>query len=61
VRIRETGKNRRLEIDNPLLFGTYRKIGGFEEKNQLGLFLVVESEDADQTFRNYKLWSEFKE
>jgi len=38
-------KNRRLEIENPLLFGTYRKkIGGFTEKNQLELFLTGEPE-----------------
>ena len=38
-------KNRKLEIENPQIFGTYRKkLGGFEDKNQLELFLAKESE-----------------
>ena len=38
-------KNRKLEIENPQIFGTYRKkIGGFEDKNQLELFLAKEPE-----------------
>ena len=37
-------KNRKLEIENPQIFGTYRKkLGGFEDKNQLELFLAKES------------------
>ncbi len=36
-------KNRKLEIENPQVSGTYRsKLGGFETKNQLELFLVNE-------------------
>ena len=36
-------KNRKLEIENPYIFGTYKKkIGGFVEKNQLELFLANE-------------------
>lgn len=38
-------KNRKLEIENPQIFGTYRKkLGGFEDKNQLELFLAEEPE-----------------
>ena len=38
-------KNRKHEIENPQIFGTYRKkIGGFEDKNQLELFLAKEPE-----------------
>ena len=38
-------KNRKLEIENPKIFGTYRKkLGGFEDKNQLELFLAKEPE-----------------
>ena len=38
-------KNRKLEIENPQIFGTYRKkLGGFEDKNQLELFLAKEPE-----------------
>jgi site-specific DNA-methyltransferase (adenine-specific) len=33
-------KNRKLEIENPQIFGTYRKkLGGLEDKNQSELFL----------------------
>ena len=40
-------KNRKLEIENPHIFGTYRKkLGGFDEKNQLELFLANEPEVA---------------
>jgi len=36
-------KNRKLEIDNPQIFSTYRKkLYGFENKNQLELFLAKE-------------------
>ena len=36
-------KNRKLEIENPQFFGTYRKkLGGFEEKGQLELLLAKE-------------------
>lgn len=36
-------KNRKLEIENPQIFGTYRKkLGGFDEKGQLELFLTSE-------------------
>lgn len=36
-------KNRKLEIENPHIFGKYRqKLGGFENKNQLDLFLAEE-------------------
>lgn len=36
-------KNRKLEIENPQVFGTYRKkIEGFKDKLQLELFLVNE-------------------
>jgi len=36
-------KNRKHEIENPQTFGDYRKkLGGFEDKNQLELFLVKE-------------------
>ena len=38
-------KNRKLEIENPQIFGTYRKkLGGFEDNNQLELFLAKEPE-----------------
>ena len=38
-------KNRKLEIENPQIFGTYRqKLGGFEDKKQLELFLANEPE-----------------
>lgn len=38
-------KKRKLEIENPQIFGTYRKkLGGFEDKNQLELFLAKEPE-----------------
>lgn len=37
--------NRKLEIENPITFSTYRsKLGGFEDKNQLELFLEEEPE-----------------
>lgn len=40
-------KNRKLEIENPHIFGTYRKkLGGFDEKNQLELFLANEPKVA---------------
>lgn len=36
-------KNRKLEIENPQIFGTYKKkLGGFDDKNQLEMFLVSE-------------------
>ncbi|HOY39196.1 MAG: site-specific DNA-methyltransferase [Bacteroidales bacterium] len=38
-------KNRKLEIENPQIFGSFRKkLGGFENKNQLELFLAKEPE-----------------
>jgi site-specific DNA-methyltransferase (adenine-specific) len=38
-------KNRKLEIENPQIFVTYRqKLGGFEDEKQLELFLVNEPE-----------------
>lgn len=38
-------KNRKLEIENPQIFGTYRKkLVGFKDKNQLELFLAKEPE-----------------
>lgn len=38
-------KNRKLEIENPQIYGTYRKkLVGFEDKNQLELFLAKEPE-----------------
>src|SRR5574344_2047610 len=38
-------RKRKLEIENPQIFGTYRKkLGGFEDKNQLELFLAKEPE-----------------
>lgn len=37
--------NRKLEIENPITFSTYRsKLGGFEDKKQLELFLEEEPE-----------------
>ena len=40
-------KNRKLEIENPQIFGTYKKkLGGFDEKNQLELFLANEPKVA---------------
>lgn len=37
--------NRKLEIENPITFSTYRsKLGGFEDKTQLELFLEEEPE-----------------
>ncbi len=39
----EISKNRKLEIENPQVFGTYRKkLGGFTDKEQLELFLTNE-------------------
>ena len=36
-------KNRKLEIENPQIFGTYKKkLGGFDDKCQLEMFLVSE-------------------
>jgi site-specific DNA-methyltransferase (adenine-specific) len=36
-------KNRKIEIENTQIFGTYRKkLGGFEEKGQLEMFLAKE-------------------
>lgn len=36
-------KNRKSEIENPQIFGTYKKkLGGFTDKNQLEMFLVNE-------------------
>lgn len=36
-------KNRKLEIENPQIFGTYKKkLGGFDDKNQLEMFLASE-------------------
>lgn len=38
-------KKRKLEIDNFQIFATYRKkLGGFQDKNQLELFLAKEPE-----------------
>lgn len=38
-------KNRKLKIENPQIFGTYsKKLGGFDDKNQLELFLAKEPE-----------------
>lgn len=38
-------KNRKLEIENPQIFATYKqKLGGFNDKNQLDLFLAQEPE-----------------
>lgn len=38
-------KNRKLEIENPQIYGTYRKkLGGFGEKYQLEMFLAKEPE-----------------
>lgn len=47
VEFLEISKNRKLEIENPQIFGTYRKkLGGFEDKNQLKLFLAGEPETS---------------
>ena len=36
-------KNRKLELENPQIFGTYKKkLGGFNDKNQLDMFLASE-------------------
>ncbi|MHB9057010.1 MAG: DNA-methyltransferase [Paludibacteraceae bacterium] len=36
-------KNRKIEIENPQIFGTYKKkLGGFDDKNQLEMFLASE-------------------
>lgn len=36
-------KNRKLEIENPQIFGTYKKkLGGFEDNSQLEMFLASE-------------------
>jgi site-specific DNA-methyltransferase (adenine-specific) len=41
----EISKKRKLEIENPQVFGAYRKkLGGFEDKHQLELFLAGEPE-----------------
>jgi len=47
-------KNRKLEIENPQIFGTYRKkLGGFEDKKQLKLFLATEPEAEYQRTLNF--------
>ena len=41
----EMSKKRKLEIENPLIYGTYRKkLRGFENDNQLQMFLEQEPE-----------------
>lgn len=43
-------KNRRLEIENPKIAVTYRqKIGGFNDKKELELFLVKEPKEEYKT------------
>ncbi len=47
-------KNRKLEIENPQIFGTYRKkLGGFVDENQLELFLVNEPEIEYERHLNF--------
>ncbi len=49
-----TSKNRKLEIENPQIFVSYRKkLGGFEDKNQLELFLAKEPEIEYQRSLNF--------
>jgi len=46
-------KNRKLEIENPQIFGTYKKkLGGFDDKNQLELFLASEPNIEYERFLN---------
>lgn len=46
-------RNRKLEIENPRIFTTYRnKIGGFNDKNELELFLIKEPEEEYNTELN---------
>jgi len=48
-------KNRKLEIENPQIFGSYRKkLGGFEDKNQLELFLAKEPEIVYERSLNFE-------
>ena len=42
----EMSKARKLEIENPTIAASYRqKINGFNDKNELNLFLAEESKD----------------
>lgn len=46
----EISKNRKLEIENPLTAASYRqKIGGFNNKKELGLFLLDEPNVDNKT------------
>ena len=46
-------KNRKLEIENPKTAATYRqKIGGFNDKKELELFLVEEPKEEYKTELN---------
>lgn len=48
-------KNRKLEIENPKTATTYRqKIGGFNDKKELELFLVEEPKEEYKTELNFK-------
>ena len=47
-------RNRKLEIENSQIFGTYRKkLGGFDDKNQLELFLAKEPEVEYERLLNF--------
>lgn len=47
-------KNRKIEIQNPQVFGTYRKrLGGFEDVNQLDLFLSKEPDEEYDRILNF--------
>ena len=49
----EISKNRKLEIENPKTSATYKqKIGGFNDKNELELFLVEEPRTEYKTELN---------
>lgn len=53
--VENISKNRKLEIENSQIFGTYRKkLGGFEDKNQLELFLAKESEIKYERSLNFE-------
>jgi len=48
-------KNRKLEIENPKTAGTFRqKIGGFNDKKELELFLFEEPKEEYKTEINLK-------
>ena len=57
----EISKNRKIEIENPTIRKSYKeKISGFEDKNQLSLFLVNEKQPSPKLLLGYVKKSDFK-